>query len=483
MRKETFYSTNEDVDRAFDEMKRELGRTPTRNEFRKKYGGANHFLLSGKYIIHDDSDRKIIAWDQYLEHRGTDPSDISHTPEKTDQAFDELMAKLGRVPTRIAFEKEYSGKLHYITSGGYNQKITTWNQYLEHRRVNLNNTPLTNEKIDKAFDELMAKLGRVPKTKEFMKIYGGVLGYLRSGKYDPEIRTWRQYAEHRTLSHEKVDKEFDDMTNELGRRPTSKEFDKTHGRALDYILRGKYDPEIRTWGQYLEYRNLDTTVSWTPEKVDQVFDRFRDELGRVPTYLEFNKEHGGALRYITRGDYNESITKYTQYLTYRGLARETPIKTPEQLQDLLKSENLDVLASVATDGRYASDVAGILKQMFPDRIKDEAGLTRLLVSSTIGDAVYPFSAPNGWGTDRPIHVPADLPDNIKQQLAPIIFKISVEHFQPRFNKDPRTTLKELEEASKVEDPFARELMTRTRRFYEELFDLDIPGIGKLSSVY
>ena len=56
----------------------------------------------------------------------------------------------------------------------------------------------TREGIDEVFDSLYNELGRLPTETEF-RDYGGVIKYIRDGRYDSGITSYNQYVEFRGL--------------------------------------------------------------------------------------------------------------------------------------------------------------------------------------------------------------------------------------------------------------------------------------------
>src|SRR3990167_8457137 len=136
---------------------------------------------------------------------------------------------------------------------------------------------------------------------------------------------------------EKIDEVFDKMNEELERVPTLRNFSKKYGRAIVAINQGRYDPQITTWNQYLEHRNCEThRQAWTPEKIDEVFDKMNEDLGRIPTRTEFEKEYGRAIVAINQGRYDPQITTWSQYLEHRGYAT-IPITPQQAFENLIKT--------------------------------------------------------------------------------------------------------------------------------------------------
>ncbi|MBS3055916.1 MAG: hypothetical protein J4473_00630, partial [Candidatus Aenigmarchaeota archaeon] len=202
----------------------------------------------------------------------------------------------------------------------------------------------TAEKIDEVFDKMNEELERVPTLRNFSKKYGRAIVAINQGRYDPQITTWNQYLEHRNCethrqawTPEKIDEVFDEMQEELRRNLICKEFEKKYGGALRAINQGRYDPQITTWNQYLKHRGYELNhQTWTPEKIDEVFDKMNEDLGRVPTRTEFEKEYGRAIVAINQGRYDPQITTWSQYLEHRGYAT-IPITTQQAFENLIKT--------------------------------------------------------------------------------------------------------------------------------------------------
>ena len=50
-----------------------------------------------------------------------------------DDAFDEMVATLGRIPTKSEFEEDYKIEMRLIINGKYHSDIRLWNEYVERR--------------------------------------------------------------------------------------------------------------------------------------------------------------------------------------------------------------------------------------------------------------------------------------------------------------------------------------------------------------
>ena len=204
----------------------------------------------------------------------------------------------------------------------------------------------TPEEVDRVFDEMKERLGRVPMQKEFP---GGALRAITRGRYDENVRNWNEYLMYRgeELNRkrgywipERIDRAYDELNEKLGRVPTYDEF--PHG-ALEIIEKGRYDSEIKTWNQYLEHKGAELNHEhgkWTPEEVDRVFDEMKERLGRVPTMREFGDKFLGAVKVILRNRYDPEISTWNQYLDHRG----EKINKPHR-----KRKNLDILEDLLED--------------------------------------------------------------------------------------------------------------------------------------
>lgn len=59
-------------------------------------------------------------------------------------------------------------------------------------------------------------------------------------------------------------------------------------------------------------------VKWTPEAIDNAFNQMVDELGRRPAFNEFAERFPGAIDSIVKGRYDDTIISWSQYLAHRN---------------------------------------------------------------------------------------------------------------------------------------------------------------------
>lgn len=242
------------------------------------------------------------------------------TPEKIDDEFNASCKTLGRAPTATEFIN-LCGRAHSaILRGRYGNGIETYAAYLEAKGFAPPRQKLKPEEIDAYFGKLMAKLGRVPTSTEFEKESSRAMGAITSGKYDPNIKGYKDYVKARGFEpisknrspgywkKQTVDAAFDEQTSELKRTPTSKEFGKKHKGALAAITDGRYSDDIRNYTDYLNARETSGKKYlppgfWTPDKSQQAFNIMYERFGRVPTREELDRAYPGASQHIDRKEF------------------------------------------------------------------------------------------------------------------------------------------------------------------------------------
>ena len=251
------------VDSEFDKLEAELRRCPTLKEFEEKNGGMANAIIRGKF--RGKYNQKIKSWNGYLKYRN---KKLRHEPgkwtrEEVDRVFDEQEKKLARCPTITEFIESYKGALNVIRERRYHHKVRSFDDYLKNRRkIKHGERKIwTPEKIDEVYDLLENELQRIPTNSEFKKRNVGALNSIVQGRYNPAIKTWIKYLQHRgrnpdrvKWSNEKVDKTYDSLEEELKRRPTQKEFSKRYPGAFSWITKGRYNISIHSFGAYLSNR-------------------------------------------------------------------------------------------------------------------------------------------------------------------------------------------------------------------------------------
>ncbi len=187
--------------------------------------------------------------------------------EKVDHDFDLLRKKLGKIPTRREMAKEFSGSLKKISCGDYLSEIHRWNQYLEHRKlkINMKHESINKERVLKVFYDLKFEEKRIPPANKFKKEAGGIYDYILKGKFDPSVKSYREFLikigetplrEEWIFQKEKIDKLFEEERKKLGKIPTHREFAKKCRGAYEAIRNGRYSYKVRGWNDYLASKGI-----------------------------------------------------------------------------------------------------------------------------------------------------------------------------------------------------------------------------------
>jgi len=254
--------TPKKIDEAFDTLESQLKKTPSQDEFKRKYFGAFDSIVSGRYA------KEVTSWNAYLKKRDKETNvDLTNwSPKAIDEAFDTLERKLGKTPTSVEFHNLHGAALRAISKGRYNSDIKTWNGYLTYRdkKVNQERGIWTPKKIDEAFDTLESQLKKTPSQDEFINKYSGAMKSIRRGIFSG-INSWNDYLKHRGKlvlhdigrwsSPNKIDEAFDRLEESLGRTPRRKDFVIKYAGALSAIVQGRYNKNIHYWNEYLMFRN------------------------------------------------------------------------------------------------------------------------------------------------------------------------------------------------------------------------------------
>lgn len=121
--------TCQEIDKSFNILESELGRSPSQDEFKRKYFGAFDSIVSGRYA------KEVTSWNTYLKKRDkkTNVDLTNWSPQAIDEAFDTLERKLGKTPTSVEFHKLHGAALRAIGKGRYDSKVHSWPEYLVHR--------------------------------------------------------------------------------------------------------------------------------------------------------------------------------------------------------------------------------------------------------------------------------------------------------------------------------------------------------------
>lgn len=319
------------VNEAFDALRSELGQVPTQSEFLARYRAVAIAPIRAQEFGED-----VKTYNDYVRYRGHQPRRVRNlwTPQKIDNAFDELRAEKGRVPSHGEFAERFGSALGAIVDGRYRLDIKNYSAYVRHRGLE----PLSDKKrewkrenIEAAFRKITADMGRQPSVGEFRERFPGAMKAIFRGSYDPQIKKWSGFVKamggtssFTDWTPEFIEREFERISEELGRTPTSTEFEEKTNGGFQAIRRGEYRPNITTFNQFLEAKGITPKrTQWTPENIDAAFDSLRNSLGRVPSSNEFQKKNPSAMNAIRKGQYDTDISDYRQYVQSRGLCLPT----------------------------------------------------------------------------------------------------------------------------------------------------------------
>ncbi len=326
MRRSPGYWTSERIDEAFDVVQLELGKTPTFIEFSRRFATAARAIMEGQY------NGSIKGWNPYLALRGAKPNNVpgKWTKESVDRAFEEQEKLLGRPPTAKEFVRAYGGAVAMILSGRYDASVSNYADYLAHRGLTPRLVSWTSAAVDTAFETLSTKLGHPPSLVEFRQETGGAYAFILSGGYDRDVRSWKDFAQRKGNPNvgrehwtpEKIDVAFDRLRAELGRTPNYNEFSSGCQGALGAIEKGRYDPEITTYIEFIDHRGAERPNMrrrWTPQIIDETFDALAVEIGRIPTWDEVSDRFSGLIVALNRGRYHPHVRTYGDYLVHRNI--------------------------------------------------------------------------------------------------------------------------------------------------------------------
>ena len=229
------------------------------------------------------------------------------TPERIDQVFDNFVIELnGKVPTYRQFQKKYPGALDAIHKGRYNPKIRKWSEYAESRGRNTYVNFLTTKDVDEAFMNLVKEFTRFPKSTEFQYRFSGPYKMILEGRYSPKISSWKEFVKLMTLYQL-----FYNLEEKLDRIPTYREFKNQFYRIKTLNPKIKSFNDLL---EYLGREPRKANGYWTPENIEKVYQELEKSLNKTLTRDEFKREYGGACRAIERGKYNPNITSYRDFV-------------------------------------------------------------------------------------------------------------------------------------------------------------------------
>jgi len=194
------------------------------------------------------------------------------------------------------------------------------------KKLFLNGHFITDEELRNAYFALKALLGHQPTSTEFNKL-SGLSIYLVLKTY----RSWNDFLKamgepirhkyrHFRVSDEELTDAYQRLKSDLGRPPTSSEFDK-----LSRYSSGSVRRRFKTWAKFLKamgepfpykiYKHLRTSDT----ELTDAYKKLKSDLGRPPTQKEFYRLASYFKNAIERGHFKN----WTNFLKSIG---ETPSK-------------------------------------------------------------------------------------------------------------------------------------------------------------
>ncbi len=222
------------------------------------------------------------TWSKFLSAAGLKPAERKGSTkqisrEELIELIQELAAELGRIPQDDEFEYSHSAKSTY----------GSWTYFLEHagldpEQFQARKEPISNEELLELVQERAEELGHKPTRKEF--------NYYRLAA--KRFGTWSKFLERAELTKKNKVKKTS-LTNEelielvkkraakLGRTPKMNEF--SHGS----IAVSRYS----SWKKFLQSAGLNKEPS--TEELIALMRKQTSELGKEPTLKQF--EHGSLV--------------------------------------------------------------------------------------------------------------------------------------------------------------------------------------------
>lgn len=200
--------TKNKIDEAYDNEKKRLGRVPTQGEFVEATGkGAVAAIIKGV------CGSSIKNYCDYVFSRGDIPKIIKWNLDRMNRVYDIRKKALGRVP-RYNECKELHGAISALYKGGIViSGVSGYRDYLKFRGDTLPDIRIlwTQDKFNSSYDELKQKLGRVPRSTDFIDAgYGAALHSLRNGLFGDSIKIYTDYLQMRG---EKMNRIGDDVAD------------------------------------------------------------------------------------------------------------------------------------------------------------------------------------------------------------------------------------------------------------------------------
>lgn len=159
---------------------------------------------------------------------------------------------------------------------------------------------------------------------------------------------------------------------------------------------------------------------------------------------------------------------------------DSPVKYQSFVSTNQTAKNLSILA--ASSKNHSGAILERLVQLYPRQLKKSRSEIPKWVQS-LSPYIGPFTVNLNENPVPSIDsLLGDLPEQVfDEDFKELMYKVAVESYMPEFNKRPKTTINSLEKSLRREkNPHISDILKRVHDYYQEIYDIEIPGIKSLS---
>ena len=219
----------------------------------------------------------------------------------------------------------------------------------------------------------------------------------------------------------------------------------------------------------------------------KVFVRMRRDWSSMndDELMDYGKDHGLFGVGILEAEKKDQ--SYYRAIKNRDLVDKVFVRKQFTQKDVIKflqeNQSATAIASLTAINGYASEVAQILTQEWPNRFPSYDELMKRLpqIVPKIAGALQPISL-RGGNFNLENMFAFEFSPQTKRDLGEILYQIGVQEYQLPFNSAPRKTLNKLEQ--RINETINKELQhlyQRIYKFYRDVFTFNIPGYGRLAT--
>ncbi|MAG47390.1 hypothetical protein CL617_02195 [archaeon] len=471
-KKSNYWDDRKNLNREIKEIIQNLGDFPSSSDLNEKNSSLNRAIV--KHYGSINNAREAFGFDIQKK-----PQKYWNDKDNVNRELKILIEKLGHFPSSRELMDENGSLVNAVIKhyDNVNNAREAFGFEIETKPKGYWNNK---DNVDRELSNLIEELGHFPITNEIRDYNGSLYGAIKK-HHDTlnnarEVLGFKENKRPRGYWQDKpnVDKELSNLIEELGYFPKSEELKESHGSLPGAI--NKHYKSLNNARKEFGFEPLKKPNGYYKSKDDIKKDLMEiiKELGDFPKYRELKKKN--STLYFAMLKHYGTLNNAREIFGYSN----KQIQTKEQLQEFLEeNETANKVASLSTVNGYTKDVTSILKELFPDRIQDEENIARLLTERKISNAIYPFTTIKGE-IISPIEIIADLPLEIKLKTEDIIYQISIDYYQPIFNKDPKGIMDKLKRLTNSKDKFIYNLGKKIEGYYQKIIELKIPGTDSLN---